>query len=328
MNNNIHSIYNINNTNKWFAIRSFYFNSYKNYTMKMHSHKRIEVMYVNFGEMEIEYLDHDIPKKMTLMTGEYVFIDAFYPHRITIYNNETQVFCIELSFASMSEEDNTSIHITLGTFIAHEPTFKKFIENNEPFFKLYDDGTVLEAFVCIQRYLQKKEDNTCDSYINLNLGALFLWIAKTQQEQYANKIGIVYLKKAIFFINENYHSSITSKQIANQSNISQSYLNKLFKDAFAMTVNEYLNKLRIERSKKLIEQSNLSLTEIYKLIGLNSKQSFNRHFLRYNNMSPSEYRKNARYKMMRKSYIDGKDNIRYPDYVYNFVHDSSLTLEE
>ena len=174
MQNNSSSIYNANNINKWFAIRSFYCNCYQNYTMKMHSHKRIEIMYVSFGEMEVEYLDKTIPKKMILRNGEYVFIDAFFPHRITIYNHETQVFCIEVSFKTSSEATQDSIPLTLGSFIEHELSFKKFIESKEPFFKLYDDGTILETFICIQKYLQRNEDTMCNTYIDLNLGAFFL----------------------------------------------------------------------------------------------------------------------------------------------------------
>lgn len=121
-----------------------------------------------------------------------------------------------------------------------------------------------------------------------HLGLVLLSVCRTQQAQYSSKTGISYLKKALAFINENYSTDITSKSIAEAAGVSQSYLNKLFRNDFNLSINEYLNKLRVERAKKLMEQTNLSLGEIYPIIGIRTKQNFNKHFFRYNKVSPQE----------------------------------------
>ncbi len=328
MDNN-HSVYNVNNLQKWFVIRSLSYKHYHNYTMKLHSHKRLEIMYVNFGEMELEYLDGSTPQKMIVHTGEYVFIDAFLPHRITIYDKSTQMLCLELSLAHVSESNNNSIPVTLAAFMENEASFAHFFANQHPIFKLYDDGHLLKYLILVQEYLKNNEQQCpSDSFINFNLGLIFLAVCRTQQAQYSSKTGIIYLKKALAFINEKYNTPITSRCIAQAAGVSQSYLNRLFREDFSLSVNEYLNRLRVERAKRLMEQTDMPLSQIYPIAGIKTKQNFNKHFIRYNGVAPSEYKKSVQTQPTRVLYIDGTDNIHFPDYIYNFVYDSTLSLEE
>lgn len=223
--------------------------------------------------------------------------------RITIYDKDTQIFCIELSLVSPSEANKNSIPMTLADYFENEPSFKYFFSAKNPLIKLYDDGPLLKYLLSIQNYLKNNETQCpTDSFINLNLGLVLLSVCRTQQAQYSSKTGIPYLKKALAFINENYSTDITSKCVAKAAGVSQSYLNKLFRNDFNLSINEYLNKLRVERAKKLMEQTNLSLAEIYPIIGIKTKQSFNKHFAKYNKVSPMEYKKSTKSEMTRLAF--------------------------
>lgn len=68
--------------------------------------------------------------------------------------------------------------------------------------------------------------------------------------------------------------------------ISPSYLSRLFKQEAGMTFIEYLMKYKVERAKKLLEETNYSITEIAEIIGY-SERNLNRAFQRHVMMSPT-----------------------------------------
>ncbi|MEC0270355.1 helix-turn-helix domain-containing protein [Paenibacillus anseongense] len=75
--------------------------------------------------------------------------------------------------------------------------------------------------------------------------------------------------------------------------ISPSYLSRLFKQEAGMTFIEYLMKYKVERAKKLLEETNYSITEIAEIIGY-SERNLNRAFQRHVMMSPNQYRLSLR----------------------------------
>ena len=82
--------------------------------------------------------------------------------------------------------------------------------------------------------------------------------------------------------------------IAEQSGVSQNYLNNLFREKFHMTINQYINYYRILKAKILIEKADLSTAKIAAEVGYRNKQNFNKNFLKFTNMTPREYRKLVR----------------------------------
>ena len=74
---NSKSAFNVENRNKWFKMVEYYIHSYKNFDMTIHSHSRIEIMYVFTGELQIEYQLPDKGwMKTTILPSNYVFIDS------------------------------------------------------------------------------------------------------------------------------------------------------------------------------------------------------------------------------------------------------------
>jgi len=49
--------------------------------------------------------------------------------------------------------------------------------------------------------------------------------------------------------------------------------------------------IRIEKAKALLENTDLSISEISDMTGMQSQHYFSRIFKKYTNISPSEYRK-------------------------------------
>ncbi|OMF23232.1 hypothetical protein BK133_24585 [Paenibacillus sp. FSL H8-0548] len=75
--------------------------------------------------------------------------------------------------------------------------------------------------------------------------------------------------------------------------MSPSYLSRMFKQEAGMTFIEYLMKYKVDRAKKLLAETDCSITEIAEIIGY-SERNLNRAFQRHVMMSPNQYRLSLR----------------------------------
>ena len=78
--------------------------------------------------------------------------------------------------------------------------------------------------------------------------------------------------------------------LADAANLSRSYLCTLFKTETGLSPGEYLIRLRMEKARHLLATSLLSVKQIMALAGYTNTSNFVRHFRRYFDFAPSEYR--------------------------------------
>ena len=83
---------------------------------------------------------------------------------------------------------------------------------------------------------------------------------------------------------------MTTKIIAKEFDLSERQINKIFKEIMGNTIKEYLNTHRIEQSKELLLHSDLSIEQIAKSVGFESKDTFHRLFKEYCKITPGEYK--------------------------------------
>jgi len=99
------------------------------------------------------------------------------------------------------------------------------------------------------------------------------------------------VEKAMAYIEDHYKEQITFEEIAQNSNMSASYLSQLFKTLNGFSVWDYIISKRISFAKKRLSSSNDLILEISLQSGFNSLTNFNRTFKRLTGTSPKEYRK-------------------------------------
>lgn len=100
-----------------------------------------------------------------------------------------------------------------------------------------------------------------------------------------------YCESAKNYLNENYMKDMNITDTADSLNISYSYLSKIFRARMGVTLTDYLNNVRIEKSKDYLANTFLTLTEISERVGYNNVQSYQRFFKKYINITPGDYRK-------------------------------------
>lgn len=100
------------------------------------------------------------------------------------------------------------------------------------------------------------------------------------------------LQRAKEYIKNNLSGNLSVKSISSGANVSKSVLYRLFSKYYGCTLSEYINKKRIEKAKKLLAETDFSLSEITSLVGYKSETYFRMVFKKMNNISPLKFRKN------------------------------------
>ncbi len=97
--------------------------------------------------------------------------------------------------------------------------------------------------------------------------------------------------QAIKYVNANYMFKLSLKALANHLHINPSYLSMHFKKEMGINFTDYLNDIRIKRSKDLLITTNLSLLDISLQTGFEEQSYFTKVFKKLAGCTPNQYRK-------------------------------------
>lgn len=92
------------------------------------------------------------------------------------------------------------------------------------------------------------------------------------------------------YINDNFQNELNLSILSNKFLVSEKYLSSLFKELTGYTLTSYITNIRIDKSKLLLEKSNLNIQNIAYLCGFNDYFYFAKLFKKITGLTPSEYR--------------------------------------
>lgn len=98
------------------------------------------------------------------------------------------------------------------------------------------------------------------------------------------------INRAIEYIHENYANNISIEDIADMLNINKCYFCSTFKKETGFTFINYLNNYKIEKSKELLKDPNLSLLDISVAVGFNNQSYYSTVFKKISGQTPLEFR--------------------------------------
>lgn len=98
------------------------------------------------------------------------------------------------------------------------------------------------------------------------------------------------ISKTIKYVNENYFNDIALKKAAKVANFSEYHFSRYFKDAIGITFRNYLENIRIEKVKRLLRNTDTSVTGFAFSTGFSSLNTLERVFQRKKGINPSGYR--------------------------------------
>lgn len=98
----------------------------------------------------------------------------------------------------------------------------------------------------------------------------------------------------LYYVDQNYASKITLEGIGPLFGYNSAYLGKLFNSRMGMNFNAYHDKVRIDKSKELLENTDLKIFIIAERVGYRNVDVYNQKFRKQEGMSPSEFRKRVK----------------------------------
>ena len=100
------------------------------------------------------------------------------------------------------------------------------------------------------------------------------------------------IRKSVDFIHKNYDKNdFCQDDIAKISGITDSHFRRVFKKVYGIAPSKYINTLRLNKSKALLTDTDISIEEISYQCGFNNYSYFVRAFKTSFGCTPSEYRK-------------------------------------
>ncbi|TCT15669.1 AraC family transcriptional regulator [Natranaerovirga pectinivora] len=111
------------------------------------------------------------------------------------------------------------------------------------------------------------------------------FIRKKREPNYS-----IYVRKALEYISTKYNEPLTVEEISDYLGISKCYFCSLFKKDTKKTFTQALNEIRIEKSKELLKDTDLSLLDIAIAVGFNNQNYYNMIFKKMNDITPYQYR--------------------------------------
>jgi signal transduction histidine kinase/AraC-like DNA-binding protein/DNA-binding response OmpR family regulator/ABC-type sugar transport system substrate-binding protein len=101
------------------------------------------------------------------------------------------------------------------------------------------------------------------------------------------------VKRAVAYLHQNYHRSLSRLEIANAIGVSENYLTHIFGRELGLSPWQYLNRYRIKQARDLLRRTSDSITAVALQVGFNDPAYFSRVFRKQVGVSPSAYREQA-----------------------------------
>ncbi len=126
--------------------------------------------------------------------------------------------------------------------------------------------------------------------------------AKSIRMDRKDEIRLDYLKRlnvVTEYIDNNLDKDLSVSKLAKISNFSQFHFHRIFKGLLGEPIGQYIIRTRVEAAAYLIRYTNLDIINIAFNIGYENPSSLNKIFKQYYNISPTEYRKNKNFVIVR-----------------------------
>jgi AraC-like DNA-binding protein len=118
-----------------------------------------------------------------------------------------------------------------------------------------------------------------------------LRLLKSPQTQRPRKAIRTY-ESICLYVQENFHSSITRESVARHFGLAPNHVSRLFRKEGLMRFNDYLNLVRVNRAKFMLQNYSLTLKEIAASCYYSDPAYFCRVFKKVCKVTPTEYRAN------------------------------------
>lgn len=126
---------------------------------------------------------------------------------------------------------------------------------------------------------------------NVTLCNMLLEIYRQSEEDKNSSLNRKRTRQMLDYLEEHCEESFSSAALEAYMGLSYKHLNELFKQETGTTLQKYHSRMRIERAARLLQQTELGITQISEQLGFEEVFYFSNAFKKQMKVSPTTYRK-------------------------------------
>ena len=165
---------------------------------------------------------------------------------------------------------------------------------------ILDSSESMEISSCLRNILREMElkntgyEDICQAYMEILIIRLMRNTALAVPEEPQTISGNRQCAAVRRYIDLHFKEALTLEQLSEEAHMNKYYLSHAFNREYGVSPINYMISRRIEESKYLLAETDLSLSQIAQLLGFSSLSYFSQVFRRTQDSSPMEYRQNTR----------------------------------
>ena len=236
-----------------------------------HSHSYTELFYIVGGEGQFQINDRVFPVKA---------------HQLVVVN--PNILHTEVSFEAHPLE-----YIVIGI----EGLELTIPETEEGRYCIYTFPEGNNVLACMQDILREMHDRApeyqtvCQAYMEIIMVQLMRNASVSVTPIHSRFPANRQCASVRDYIDQHYKENITLDQLSEKVSINKYYMAHSFKREYGISPINYMIACRIRESKRLLAETDLSLSQIAAVLGFSSSSYFSQSFRNAEGMSPTEYRK-------------------------------------
>lgn len=220
--------------------------------------------YLQSGEVEFETSDG---RKILVSAGEILYL----PHNVSYVSHWTKSDCgwyYSIEFI-LNSKANSIITFSDNIQIVSKTNFETYKQTVQEMYNVWNNGAPGHWMRC------------CELFFSF----LQLLIKKNESTNLDNSLAPI--RKGIDYLENNYTKDITTKQLADLCNMSESNFRRLFHNYSELSPISYRNWLRMKHAKELLKTGLYSVSEAATIVNIDDPFYFNKMFKHYFNTAPS-----------------------------------------
>ena len=239
-----------------------------------HTHNHMELFYIVGGR------------------GQFLIQDQLYP----VNANNLVIINPNVPHTEVSLNAQPLEYIVLGI----EGVELASSEHSNGRFSMLDHFESVEISGCLRNILREMElkstgyEDVCQAYMEILIIRLMRSTALSvpaQPQQISANRQCAAVKR---YIDQHFKETLTLDQLAEEAHMNKFYLSHAFKQEFGVSPINYLISCRIEESKYLLAETDLSISQIAQLLNFSSPSYFSQVFRRTQGVSPVEFRQSTK----------------------------------
>lgn len=251
-----------------------------------HWHDSVEISYVLAGRIDSIYVEGH---SYTAEKGDIVLINSNAIHSFSVGQGKNRLaLTILIPYELLKENCAEMDRCSFDCISLSEKNDDRQIQFNEL-------RRILDAIVAA--YMNKKDPLAHIQITALSYSLIYILLKNFVIDKYSvgsikSEKHLERLTKLTNYIKHNYRGNLSIETLAAEFALTGEYLSRFFQKHMGMTILQYINAIRLEKSYRDLMNTDRSITHIAYDNGFPNEKSFNRVFKEIYKQTPHEYRKN------------------------------------